>query len=372
MESQRFTIFHEQLPSHVLDLNFLGVTNYVLSLMGGQAKPFRFEGPPKPQPNPVQKPILALLSILLASSAPLGASDGSPSHSAERHERVRYGHESIDDVEIFYREAGQPGKPEIVLLHGFPTSSHMFRELIPRLAKDFHVIAPDYPGFGLSSAPDRSEFDYSFEHFASIVDQLLERRGFKHYALYLMDYGAPVGYRLACQHPERISALVVQNGNAYEAGLREFWDPIKRYWKSGASAEREALRGLLTLGATQWQFQHGTRQPETISPDNWLVTQPLLEREGNQEIQLDLFYDYRTNLPLYPSWQKYFRDHQPPTLILWGEHDPIFPAEGAHPYLRDLPKAELHLLNTGHFALEEDGALMAAKMRAFLLNLPTK
>ncbi|MFT5052523.1 MAG: pimeloyl-ACP methyl ester carboxylesterase, partial [Chlamydiales bacterium] len=191
--------------------------------------------------------------------------------------------------------------------------------------------------------------------------------GFEHYALYLMDYGAPVGYRIAVAHPERVSGLVVQNGNAYEEGLREFWDPIKAYWESGSSKDRDALRGLLTLGATRWQFQDGTRNPQAISPDNWLVVQPLLDRPGNQEIQLNMFYDYRTNVPLYPSWQAYFRKHQPPTLILWGEHDPIFPAHGAHPYLRDLPQAELHLIDTGHFALEEDGAMMANMMRDFLL-----
>ena len=279
---------------------------------------------------------------------------------------VTYGTESIDGLDIFFREAGQPDAPQIVLLHGFPTSSHMFRELIPRLATDFRVIAPDYPGYGLSSAPSTDEFDYTFDNLASIVDQLLEKRGFDRYALYLMDYGAPVGFRIATAHPERVTGLVVQNGNAYTEGLREFWDPIKKYWGSGAAEDRAGLGGLLTLGATQWQYQHGTRHPERISPDNWLVVQPLLDRPGNAEIQLDLFYDYRTNVPLYPSWQTYFREHQPPTLIVWGKNDPIFPAEGAHPYLRDLPNAELHLLDTGHFALEEDGDRIAGLMRRFL------
>jgi pimeloyl-ACP methyl ester carboxylesterase len=183
-----------------------------------------------------------------------------------------------------------------------------------------------------------------------------------------MDYGAPVGYRIATAHPERITGLVVQNGNAYDEGLLGFWDPIKAYWKSESAEDRTALRGLLTLEATKWQYQHGTRSADSISPDNWLVVQPLLERPGNDEVQLDLFLDYGTNPPLYPAWQKYFREHQPPTLILWGKNDQIFPAEGAAPYLRDLPSAELHLLDTGHFALEEDGKRMAAAMRRFLLG----
>jgi pimeloyl-ACP methyl ester carboxylesterase len=301
----------------------------------------------------------ALLLPLVLAASPNSDDTAGPT--------VRYSTETIDGLDIFIREAGQPDSPQIVLLHGFPTSSHMFRNLIPRLAEDFHVIAPDYPGYGLSSMPSVDEFEYTFDNIARVVDTVLERRGFDSYALYLMDYGAPVGYRIAEAHPERVTGLVVQNGNAYEEGLREFWDPIKRFWKSGSKEDGDALRGLLTLDATKWQYQHGTRNPESISPDNWLVVQPLLDRPGNQEIQLQMFYDYRTNVPLYPRWQKYLREHQPPTLILWGKNDQIFPAEGAHPYLRDLPDAELRLLDTGHFALEEDGAMMADEMRRFLL-----
>jgi len=279
--------------------------------------------------------------------------------------RVRYATETIEGVDVFYREAGREDAPQLVLLHGFPTSSHMFRDVIPALAEDFRVIAPDYPGYGLSSAPAHDAFDYTFDNLAAIVDELLERRGFDRYTLYLMDYGAPVGFRLFEAHPERVTGFVIQNGNAYEEGLREFWDPIKRYWTSGSRSDRDALRGLLTLEATKWQYQHGTRNPDSISPDNWLVVQPLLDRPGNADVQLDLFYDYRTNVPRYPRWQELFREHQVPTLILWGANDPIFPAEGAHPYLRDLPDAELHLVDTGHFALEEDGAWMVAQMRRF-------
>ncbi len=309
-------------------------------------------------------PLAGLTALFLL--APPGSAAAQTEGSATN-TLVTYGTETIEGLDIFYREAGRPDAPQIVLLHGFPTSSHMFRNVIPLLAEDFHVIAPDYPGYGLSSMPGVEEFEYSFAHVASIVDELLERRGFDRYALYLMDYGAPIGYRIAESHPERVTALIVQNGNAYDEGLLEFWDPIKQYWESGSREDGDALRGLLTLDATKWQYQHGTRNPESISPDNWLVVQPLLDRPGNQEIQLAMFYDYRTNVPLYPRWQRYFRTYLPPTLIVWGENDPIFPAEGAHPYLRDLPDAELHLLNTGHFALEEDGPRVVGLIREFMV-----
>ena len=312
---------------------------------------------------------LARLSVVLLATFP--ASAATQAVRSASNPLVTYGTEIIEGLDVFYREAGRPGAPQIVLLHGFPTSSHMFRNVIPLLAADFHVIAPDYPGYGLSSMPSVDDFEYSFANVASIVDELLARRGFDRYALYLMDYGAPVGYRIAESHPERVTAFIVQNGNAYDEGLLEFWDPIKQYWESGSKEDGDGLRGLLTLEATKWQYQHGTRNPESISPDNWLVVQPLLDRPGNQEIQLALFYDYRTNVPLYPRWQRYFRTHLPPTLIVWGENDPIFPAEGAHPYLRDLPNAELHLLNTGHFALEEDGLRVVDLIREFMLERVT-
>lgn len=306
-------------------------------------------------------PSFALLTAA-ACQAPADLDHGPAGESS----RVTYGTVQVDGLDIFYREAGDPDAPAIVLLHGFPTSSHMFRELIPDLAEHYHVIAPDFPGFGESSAPDHSQYDYTFANLASAVEGVLDARGFDRYALYLMDYGAPVGYRLATAHPERVTGLVVQNGNAYEEGLEGFWDPIKAYWQSGATTERDALRGFLELDATKWQYQHGTRHPESISPDNWLVVQPLLNRPGVDEIQLDLFYDYRTNVALYPEWQQYLRSEQPPTLLTWGANDQIFPASGAHPYLRDLPNAELHLLDTGHFALEEDGDQIARLIKQFM------
>ncbi|MFT6041287.1 MAG: pimeloyl-ACP methyl ester carboxylesterase [Gammaproteobacteria bacterium] len=305
-----------------------------------------------------------LLTSMGATSCQTTASgaDAKPTQVVEQ-PTIAYGTEKVQELDIFFREAGDPSNPKIVLLHGFPTSSHMFRNVIPMLAEDFHVIAPDYPGFGLSSAPSVDDFDYSFDHIAEIVDTVLERRGFDSYSIYLMDYGAPVGFRIATAHPERVEGLIVQNGNAYDEGLLAFWDPIKAFWKSHSTEDGDALRGLLGLGATKWQYQHGTRNADNISPDNWLVDQPLLDRPGNQEIMLQLFYDYRTNVPLYPSWQKYLRVNQPKTLITWGKNDEIFPAEGAHPYLRDLPNAELHLLDTGHFALEEDGAKIAGLIK---------
>ncbi|MFG0295667.1 MAG: alpha/beta fold hydrolase [Maioricimonas sp. JB045] len=274
---------------------------------------------------------------------------------------------TIDGVDIFYREAGSRDAPTVLLLHGFPTSSHMFRNLIPALADRYHVVAPDYPGFGNSSAPPVDEFEYTFDNLARVVDRFTEAVGLKTYSLYVMDYGAPVGFRLAVKHPERVQALIVQNGNAYDEGLdNEFWTPIKEYWKDPTAERKEQLRGLLTLEVTKWQYTHGVRNVEAISPDTWGHVQPRLDRPGNQEIQLALFYSYGSNPRHYPQWQEYLRTHQPPTLIVWGKNDAIFPAAGAHPYRRDLKEVEFHLLDTGHFALEEDGAVIAGLMRDFL------
>jgi pimeloyl-ACP methyl ester carboxylesterase len=287
-------------------------------------------------------------------------------HAAAAAPVVHYRTASIEGVNVFYREAGPADAPAIVLLHGFPSSSNMFRNLIPALADRYRVIAPDYPGFGHSDMPDREQFRYSFAHFADITDTLLTRLGVAHYALYVMDYGAPVGYRVALKHPERVTALVIQNGNAYGEGLKEFWKPIKAYWASGLPAQREVLRAGTTLDATRSQYLDGVADRSRVDPSAWFQDQALLDRPGNVEIQLDLFYDYRTNLDLYPQFQQFFRDRQPPTLIVWGKNDVIFPAEGARAYLQDLPHAELHLLDTGHFALEDQGDEIARLMRAFL------
>jgi len=312
-----------------------------------------------------------LLAVVLASSFATAlvtsAADkpGAPP-GASAVTQVHYQVVNIDGVDVFYREAGPKDAPVVLLLHGFPTSSQMFRELIPRLADQYHVIAPDYPGYGYSAMPDRAKFAYTFDNYATIVDKLTRRIGADKYALYVMDYGAPVGFRLAVKNPDRVTALIIQNGNAYDEGLLAFWDPIKAYWKTGASKEREGIRWLTTLKATNWQYHNGVKDASLLSPDAWTVDQALLDRPGNAEIQLDVFYDYGTNPPLYSKWQAYFRAYKPPTLIVWGENDEIFPAAGAWPYKRDLPNAEIHMLDTGHFALETHGPEIAALMREFL------
>jgi pimeloyl-ACP methyl ester carboxylesterase len=272
----------------------------------------------------------------------------------------------IDGVSIFYREAGPADAPVVLLLHGFPTSSHMFRNLIPALADRYHVIAPDYPGFGESAAPDHTKFAYTFAHYADLMDGLVDKHGAKKYAMYLMDYGAPVGYRMALKHPERVTALIIQNGNAYDEGLKKFWDPIKAYWADPSKANREALSFLVEPETTKFQYTDGVSDVTRIDPDNWGHDQPLLDRPGNKDIQLDLFFDYGTNVPLYPKFQEFFRERQPPAIIVWGKNDTIFPADGAYPYKRDLPKVEFHLFDTGHFALEDKADEMIPLIHDFL------
>jgi pimeloyl-ACP methyl ester carboxylesterase len=303
--------------------------------------------------------MLGLVSATLAMAQDGNKTDANPTV-------VKYKTEKIDGLDIFYREAGPKDAPTVLLLHGFPTSSHMFRNLIPKLADKYHVIAPDYPGYGYSSMPSVTEFEYTFDNMTEIVDKLVQKIGVTKYSIYLMDYGAPVGFRLATKHPERVESLIIQNGNAYDEGLRDFWIPLKAYWKDKSPENEKGLRGLLTLDATKWQYTHGVRDVQTISPDNWDHVQPLLDRPGNQEIQLAMFYDYGTNPALYPKWQAYLREHQPPSLIVWGQNDQIFPAEGAHPYKNDLKNLEFHLLDTGHFALEEEGETIAQHMLNFL------
>lgn len=273
---------------------------------------------------------------------------------------------SIDSLDIFYREAGSRNHPTILLLHGFPTSSHMFRNLIPALADQFHLVAPDYPSYGNSSMPTVDEFDYTFDHLANIVEKFIAALELKKYSLYMMDYGAPIGFRIAAKYPERVEALIIQNGNAYDEGLREFWKPVKAYWRDPSPENTDQLRFLLSLEGTRWQYTTGVQNLEAISPDTWTMDQHFLDRPGNAAIQLALFYSYRSNLPLYPQWQEYFRQYQPPALIVWGQNDAIFPAEGAYPYKNDLQTLEFHLLNTGHFALEECGGEIVEKIRNFM------
>ncbi len=301
------------------------------------------------------------------TSLPTLAQAGQPPQ-AEAASAVRYNTVTIEGQEIFYREAGQADAPVVLLLHGFPTSSQQYRNLIPELAEDYRVIAPDYPGFGASAMPDRAEFDYSFASYAALMDGFTDALALDSYSLYVMDYGAPVGYRLALKEPEAVEALIIQNGNAYDEGLLEFWDVFRTYWADGGAETREPLRDFLNVTATEWQYTHGVPESHVhrVSPDAWMLDQAYLDRPGNQEIQLDLFYDYRTNVDLYPEFQAYFRAHQPPTLIVWGENDYIFPAEGAAPYLRDLPEAELHMIDAGHFILESHGPEVAGLIREFL------
>jgi pimeloyl-ACP methyl ester carboxylesterase len=326
-------------------------------------------------------PMIMLVAFSIAYIDSTARADNAPG--------VAYRTVTIENVDIFYREAGDPNRPTILLLHGFPTSSHMFRDLITELADEYHLVAPDYPGYGFSSMPAVGEFDYSFDNVAKIMEQFVDTIGLDRFSLYLMDYGAPVGFRVATSQPERVDTLIVQNGNAYIEGIdNNFWEPIREYWKDRDAINKgldnafwknvkaaykqpemsndDALRFLVTLGATKWQYTNGVPNVEAVSPDTWGHVQPLLDRDGNADIQLQMFYSYGSNPPLYPAWQDYLREYQPPTLIVWGEHDEIFPAAGAEPYKRDLENLEYHLIDTGHFALETHGQEIADLMRDFL------
>ena len=310
--------------------------------------------------------IAGLFIVLTSSSFGPRRATGSEAAKTQSTQPTFYRTVKVNGVDIFYREAGNPDKPTILLLHGYPTSSHMFRNLITDLSVRYHVLAPDYPGFGRSEQPSMTDFEYSFDNFARIIDGFLETKNVKRYSLYLMDYGAPVGFRIAAKYPERVESLIIQNGNAYNEGLREFWAPIKKYWNNYIPENGKALEGFHSLAGLKWQYTHGVQDSTKISPDNWRIDLQHLSRPENNEIQLALFYDYRTNVPLYPEWQQYFRDHQPPTIIVWGKNDYIFPAEGAYPYKRDLKNLEFHLLDTGHFALEEKGDEIASHILKFL------
>jgi len=335
---------------------------------------------------------LAISQLMATGTASAGELATTPQATAAaiiEASQVHYNTTKIEGLDIFYREAGSRSNPTLLLLHGFPTSSHMFRDLIPQLSQNYHVIAPDYPGYGNSSMPTVDEFEYTFDHMASIVEQLLVKKSINKYSMYVMDYGAPIGFRIANANPEKIQSLIIQNGNAYTEGLdNNFWEPIKEYWKDRKAVNKgldnawwknikaaykqpemtneDALRFLLTKGATTWQYTNGARDTSKISLDAINEDQRLLDRKNNEAIQLKMFYDYGSNVPLYPVWQAYFRKHQPATLIVWGDKDEIFPSAGAHPYNRDLKNVETHFLNTGHFALEEDGTEIANYITTFM------
>ena len=278
---------------------------------------------------------------------------------------IRYRKARVEDIDVFYREAGTPGKPKLLLLHGFPSSGHMFRDLIPLLCHDFHIVAPDLPGFGQTDMPPREAFTYSFDHLASIIDGLTDAIGFDRYIIYVFDYGAPTGFRLAVKHPERIQGIVTQNGNAYVEGLSDGWNPIRAYWESPTDTNRDALRTLLTPEATRWQYVHGTADESQVSPDGIGLDNYYLAREGAHDIQLDLFFDYQSNIALYPTFQAYFRKHRPRLLAIWGKNDPFFLPPGAEAFRRDIPDAEVRFLDTGHFALETHAGEIADAIRTF-------
>ncbi|MCW8103515.1 alpha/beta fold hydrolase [Streptomyces tauricus] len=274
---------------------------------------------------------------------------------------------TVNGRKVFYREAGDPAAPAVVLLHGFPASSHMFRNLIPELADRYHVIAPDHMGYGFSDAPPVDEFEYSFENLTAVTLELLDQLGLQKFALYIQDYGAPLGLRIASRNPDRVTALLVQSGNAYLEGFTPFWDILFAHAKD-RPANEAAVREYLTAEKTHWQYTHGVPADrlERVAPDAWTLDQALMDRPGNKEIQLQMFWDYQFNLPGYPDFQEYFRKHQPPTLITWGKNDEIFGADGARAYERDLPDAEIHLLDAGHFALESHGPEIARLILEFL------
>jgi len=276
---------------------------------------------------------------------------------------IAYRTVDVDGFGIFYREAGARGAPKLLLLHGFPTAGHMFRDLIPLLADRFHIVAPDLPGFGRSDMPGRG---LTFDRIAETIDRFTEVVGFDRYAVYVFDYGAPTGFRLAAKHPERITAIVSQNGNAYVEGLSDGWNPIRTYWQDASPANREALRVLLAPETTVWQYTHGVPDPAAVSPDGYGLDNFYLSRPGAGEVQLDLFGDYRSNVALYPAFQQYFRSHRPPFLAIWGRNDPFFLPTGAEAFRRDMPDAVIRFLDTGHFALETHAADIAAAIRDFL------
>ena len=279
---------------------------------------------------------------------------------------ITYQRVVVDGRNIFYREAGPRTAPTVLLLHGFPTSSHMFRNLIPLLAARYHVVAPDLPGFGFSEAPRRSEFRYTFDNLAKAIDAFTQAVGLKSYAIYVFDYGAPVGFRLASAHPERVTAIISQNGNAYEEGLSEGWNPIQKYWKEPTAENRAALRAFLTPELTKWQYTHGVKDESQVAPECYTLDSVLLARPENDEIQLDLFLDYASNLALYPKFQEYFRTYRPPLLAAWGKNDPFFLPPGAEAFKRDNPNAEVRFYDTGHFALETHHQEIASAILDFL------
>lgn len=306
----------------------------------------------------------AVAGVIAAGGA--NAADAANAAADRGTAAVSYRFAQVDNVKVFYREAGDPAAPTVLLLHGFPTSSFMYRRLIPMLADRYHVIAPDLPGFGLTEAPERGQYAYTFDQLAQTMDRFTEVLQLKRYAMQVFDYGAPVGWRLAAAHPERVTALISQNGNAYEEGLAQGWAPIQKYWKEPSSANRDGVREVLTPAAIKWQYTHGVKDERLVSPDGYTMDTAMIARPGNIDIQLDLFLDYANNVRKYPEFQAYFRQHQPPMLAVWGRHDPFFLPAGAEAWKRDIPQADVRFFDTGHFALETHGEEIGTVIREFL------
>ena len=314
----------------------------------------------------MKKLILSLAALFLLVVGQTGMAE------PNQLERVRYGTENVDGLDIFYREAGNPKRQAVVLLHGYPASSHMYRDVLAKLADEFYLIAPDYPGFGDSSFPSTNEYTYTFDNLAETINQFLMQRNVTDYVLMIHDYGAPVGFHIALKHPEKVKGFVVMNGNAYEEGLSpEGWSTIMQYWKNknNPELEKNIIASEFSLGSVKWQYTHGTRNPGGMLPDNWNLDFMKLSREGQQRMQLDLFFDYQNNVKQYPQWQQYLRDNQPPMLLVWGKNDAFFSAPGAEAYKRDVKNIDFNILDTGHFPLEEDADFIIKKMRHFLRTL---
>lgn len=284
-------------------------------------------------------------------------------------QQIKYRSLDVNGVNIAYREAGNIKKPTIVLLHGYPSSSHQYRKLLNQLSDEFHLIAPDYPGFGNSDFPSPEEYEYTFDNIAATMNAFLELKGITSYAIMMQDYGAPIGFRIATMHPERVTAIINQNGNAYEEGLGKGWAPIKALWANRNESTEKALLPAFTLEGLKWQYTHGTRNPENVNPDSWHLDYLRMSRPDAHKVNIDLWYDYRNNVKLYPQWQQYLRKHQPPMLIVWGKNDEYFPETGAEAFKKDLDNIDYNIYDTGHFALEEEGDAIIEKIRAFMANV---
>ncbi len=312
--------------------------------------------------------LLALTLITACQEKPstLKTNDKVTMNNNNKMNRIHYRTLSINGLNIAYREAGDVNKPTLVLLHGFPSSSHQYRKVLNQLSDEFHLIAPDYPGFGNSDFPSANDYEYTFDNIAATINSFLELKGINNFALMIQDYGAPIGFRIATAHPERVIAIINQNGNAYEEGLGEAWEGIKRFWANRNEVTENALVPAFSLEGLKWQYTHGTRNPENVNPDTWYLDYHRLSRPNAHKVNLDLFYDYQNNIKLYPKWQQYLRDNQPPLLIVWGKNDEFFPESGAEAFKKDVKNIDYNIYNTGHFALEEDGHEIISKIRHFM------